>query len=632
MDQIVIATAGHVDHGKTTLIKSLTGVDTDTTEEEKSRGLTINLGFTFLKLPNDQRVGIVDVPGHEKFLKNMLAGLSGVDLVLLVIDVNESVMPQTIEHASILRLIGLTNFIIVLTKVKTTDQEMIEFTISDIKETFKSDPVLINAPIIKTDAASGFGLNDLIAEIQKMSQKIKPRKNTGFARLNIDRNFVIKGFGTVVTGTLLEGAVKNGDNLILYPEEKNVHVKSVRTYDQATDTALPGQRTALNVNLAADEISRGSVIATKNTVQITDEINVNLKTLNFKEQLLELNTRVHVYVGATEVLGRIYPLGTDDFKPESECFAQIRLEQPIVVKYGDHFIIRSYSPLITLGGGQILDPKPPTRKRFDQQILQQLKIRHRGKLKEMIVDYASYQKEYLLNPKDLAVTFNESPNIISREIENLITDQEIVKIDNQLLVIKNAKLKNQQIINELEKYHQQYPLRSGCPRSVVQAQLSAEIGESAAKVILKYLETKDLIRINGENYHLASFSPQLTKEDQAIQLEIHQRLVASGNTPPSIDELVNGQARAKEVLMSMIGDDVVLLDSETVIDREVYQKIAEQVRSFIKENGPMSLADYRDLTGSSRRYAMLVLTKMDQDGITERSSNKRILKKGHETT
>ena len=627
VDQVVIATAGHVDHGKTTLIKSLTGVDTDTTKEEKQRGLTINLGFTFFQLPNHQRVGIVDVPGHEKFLKNMLSGLSGIDLVLLVVDVNEGVMPQTREHAHILRLLGITNFIIVLTKVQTVDADMVELAVEDIRTTFAADPVLAAAPMVQTDAISNYGIEHLVQVIQQLVNHIPPRKNTGQARMNIDRSFTMKGFGTVVTGTLLEGSIHTGDSICLYPTQKTTQVKNIRTYDYATDIALPGQRTALNLTLPHDEIRRGDVIATADSVQVTEEFNAQLTTLALPQSVLKLNTRVRVYVGSMEVMGRLYPLGAEQIPAHATANVQIRLEKPVTIKYGDYFIIRSYSPITTLGGGQILDGAPPTRKRYDAAMLNTLKIRSQGQLPAILLDYCLGQSLYWFDPAAGAIAFNESSTEIQKAVQQLVQTKDLIALAGELLVAQNIDQAGQQIQTQLNHYHQQFPLRWGIPVSILTSRWTKDVGAKATKLIFQYLEQQQALAVTKGCYHLVSFQPQINSQDQQVQATIQAKLKAAGSKPPAIAELIAHQPNGQEVLNAMIGDSVVLLDNTTVMDQTVYQQLVAQVVDFLQRHHTMSLADYRDLTHSSRKYAMLVLERMDKDQITERWQNKRILKK-----
>mgnify|MGYP002758715618 FL=1 len=342
-----MGTAGHVDHGKTTLIKALTGIETDTMEEEHSRGLSINLGFAYMNLENGEEVGIVDVPGHEKFLKNMLAGAPGIDLVLLVIDVNEGIMPQTIEHAAILSLLGIENFIIVLTKMDGADEDLKEIVYEDIKDRFDGTP-LAQAPIVETDAVSGIGLDDLRQQITHQCQNVTSNRLDLPARMNVDRAFSVKGIGTVVTGTLKEGVLHLGDAITLYPQKIQTKIKNIQIHKKDVETAYAGNRTALNLaKVDLDQVSRGDVLTT-GPLKASYMLDVKVTCLPHSPYALELWDRVHVYLGSREVLARLVPIGSERIEPGQEGYLQLRLEDEVTVKKGDRFVLRSYSPLYTI--------------------------------------------------------------------------------------------------------------------------------------------------------------------------------------------------------------------------------------------------------------------------------------------
>ncbi|MBS5718889.1 MAG: selenocysteine-specific translation elongation factor, partial [Megasphaera micronuciformis] len=359
MANIVIGTAGHVDHGKTTLIKALTGIETDTTKEEKKRGMSINLGFAYLDLPHGHRVGIVDVPGHEKFIKNMVAGLPGINLVLLVIDAGEGVMPQTREHIDILTLLGVRNFLIVLTKVDTVDEELLELAVDDIREQLAGTP-LEHADIVKTDAVSGKGIPELLKKIEECADKAQDEREDGSARLNVDRVFSVKGFGTVVTGTLLDGTLSAGDELTVYPSLKKTRVRNIQVHEQDVKKVTSHHRTALNLaGLTTDEIERGDVLSASNQLKPTWMLDVKVTCLKHAVAPITLWDRVRLLIGTREVMARAVPIGTDSIQPGEEGFLQLRLEtEQVVVKERDRFIIRTYSPMHTIAGGEVLDAAP----------------------------------------------------------------------------------------------------------------------------------------------------------------------------------------------------------------------------------------------------------------------------------
>jgi selenocysteine-specific elongation factor len=393
MANIVIGTAGHIDHGKTTLIKALTGIETDTTSEEKKRGMSINLGFAYLDLPNKKRVGIVDVPGHEKFIKNMVAGLPGINLVLLVIDAAEGIMPQTKEHIDILTLLGIRDYLIVLTKVDTVDPDLKELVVDDIREQLADTP-LAEADLIETDAVTGTGIKELLAKIQEHSEEAQERTASGSARLNVDRVFSVKGFGTVVTGTLLDGSINAGDDLYLYPSQKKTRVRNIQVHETDVKSAQPGQRTALNLaNIATDEIQRGDVLSVSEKLEDTWMLDVKVTCLPEVEGGIGLWDRVRLLVGTREVMARTVPLGVDWIGPGEDGFLQLRLEEQVAVKERDRFILRTYSPMHTIAGGEVLDAAPHKHRRFKVEILESLKAKEEGSLDELIADFMINKKQ-----------------------------------------------------------------------------------------------------------------------------------------------------------------------------------------------------------------------------------------------
>ena len=384
---IVIGTAGHVDHGKTTLVRALTGIETDTTAEEKKRGLTINLGFAWLDLPDGTRAGIVDVPGHEKFIKNMVAGLPGLNLVLLVVDANEGVMPQTKEHLDILTLLGVHRFIIVVTKADTVDETLLGLALQDIRQNL-ADTAAEDAPIVVTDAISGRGLTELVAEIQEMAASLPGETARGTGRLNVDRSFSIKGFGTIVTGTLIDGPMTNGGEVWLYPGGRRLRIRNMQVHDRDVWQAEPPQRTALNLaGISSGAIHRGDVLCTAADFAATRMIDAKVTCLADAEPLF-LWQRMRLLVGTREVMARIVPLGAEQIAPGTDGFLQLRLEaDEIYVKAGDRFILRTFSPMHTVAGGEILDAHPKKHRRFKDDVVTSLEARDAGLIDDVVAGF-----------------------------------------------------------------------------------------------------------------------------------------------------------------------------------------------------------------------------------------------------
>ena len=489
-NNVIIGTAGHIDHGKTTLIKALSGIETDTTQEEKDRGMSINLGFAYFDLPSGKRCGVVDVPGHEKFIKNMLAGVSGINLVLLLVDSREGIMPQTKEHIDILTLLGIENYIIVMTKIDLIEEEYRELVKEDIRE-FIAGTVLENSPIIEVDSISKKGLDNLLETIDKKTEDIEAKNIEKNARLNIDRSFQVKGFGTVVTGTLIEGVVNVGDELVIYPKGIKTKVRNIQVHAKDVDKAYAGQRTAINLaNIKFDDVKRGDTLATVDSLTKTYMLDSEIKLINDERANLELWDRVRVYIGTEEVMARVVPLGTDLLKAGESSFAQLRLEDEIAVKNYDKFIIRTYSPMITIGGGVILDASPNKHRRFNEEILEKLKVQLEGNSTDLIANYILSHNNYLVSKdsiiKDLQLTENEVVESLAQ------LTQSVTVYETKLGYIH--KKKYEEVLEKLKKllveYHNKFKLKVGIPKIEVLSKFKLSQKET--------LELLDLFIANNE--------------------------------------------------------------------------------------------------------------------------------------
>ncbi len=372
MDSIIVGTAGHIDHGKTALVKALTGHDTDTLAEEKKRGISINLGFTGFILPNGRTLGIVDVPGHERFIKNMLAGATGIDAALIIIAANEGIMPQTREHMDILSYLGIQKYLIVLTKIDLVDEEFKELVIEDI-QSFIKGTFLEGTKIVEVDSVSRKGFNDLIRELEILTSNIRERSFTKKPRMNIDRVFSVKGYGTVVTGTLMEGVLKTEDELVVYPQGIAVKVRNLQVHEHNVESAYAGQRTAINLsNVAVDEVKRGNTVATKDSVFVTDRIDVRFSIVRTTKLEMGRFYKLKLYVGAAEEVARFVPISHKKVKAGDEGYGQILLDHEIAVLKGDRFVLRTISPVTTIGGGIIIDPKAAKYKNNPEERLRSL--------------------------------------------------------------------------------------------------------------------------------------------------------------------------------------------------------------------------------------------------------------------
>ena len=623
MDHITIGTAGHVDHGKTTLIKALTGIETDTTEEEKERGMSINIGFAYFDLPDGRRAGIVDVPGHEKFIKNMMAGLAGLNLVLLVIDASEGIMPQTREHIDILQLLGIKDYIIVLTKVGTVDKELLELVEEDMREEFK-DTHLEHSPIIKVDSISGTGLSELKQKIDEISHSIDTKNTLLPPRLHVDRVFSVKGFGTVVTGTLIEGKIKLNDELMIYPSGIISKIRGIQVHGEKVTEASAGQRTALNLaNVKVSDLKRGDLLAVPNAMESSWMLDVKVKVLPHASPV-QLWDRLRLHIGTKEVLCRAVPLGVDEIKKDEEGFLQLRLEEKAVALQGDKCIIRTYSPMRTIAGAVILDANPAKHKRFNERLLEDLKVKESGKVEDLICDFVAKQSKIFTTADEIVSYMGLERAEVETLLEELKISEQLIKVNDFYLHGRKYAETKAEVTGHLSRYHKTYRLRSGMPKEELRSKFGQVIKGKEFDLLLQQLATDEIVK-NGDVISLYEFvvtyNPYQLKDKERIE----KKLKETGFLPPSIESLTLGKDEARELIESLNHKTLVRLDADTVIHSDYYQEAVEKVHDYITKNGKMTLAEFRDMVGSSRKYSMIILEYMDKQKITRRVEETRVL-------
>lgn len=626
-DQIIIATAGHVDHGKTTLIKALTGIETDTTALEKKRGLTINLGFAFFDLPHHQQVGIVDVPGHAKFLKNMIAGLSGVDLVLLVIDAAEGVMPQTREHLAIMSLLGIDNYIVVLSKIDTVDAEFRALAEDDVRSFLAEHHV--SAPIIGVDAVSGKGLPQLIQVMDEKVSALKKAPDRGQPRLNVDRAFSIKGFGTIVTGTLLEGKVTNGMTLEVFPSGKKTKIRNIQVHDENMAEALPGTRTALNLaNLKPNDIKRGDVLTVPDNIQPTWMLDVAFDLLPQADpDLVKLWRRVRVYLGAREIIARVVPLGESQPQVGQKNYLQLRLEEPVAVKKNDRYILRAYSPMPLLGGGKVLNPNPAKHRRFDETVLKQLTVQASGDPAAMVVNFLANYPQLGAPPATIADQLNLAPASVKQLLHQLQQQQKISLSAGTAIEQQRLEQFEMALLQLLNQYHQQNPLQPGMPKSEISGHYQNLVPLKVLEAIFQHMQTAGKIRLAGAVVAAGDFKVQYNSQQKQAYQQLITALKAKPLMPPNQADLIDHDATKMAVLKALEGSEVIRLSEQNVMLATAYQAVVEQVTTYLQAHQTMTLAQFRDLTGASRKYGVPILEYMDKQGITQRQQNQRVLKR-----
>ena len=626
MKNVILGTAGHIDHGKTTLIKALTGRETDNLKEEKQRGISINLGFTYFDLPSKKRVGIVDVPGHEKFIKNMLAGACGIDIVLLVIAADEGVMPQTIEHLDILNYLDVKKGIIVLTKCDLVDEEFIELVKDDVREKTKG-LFIEGAPIVEVDSVSRRGLDELVQKIDELSEDIEEKKTDAPSRMSIDRVFSLKGFGTIVTGTLIEGKISVDDEMTIYPSEKKVKVRNLQVHGCDVKTAYAGQRTAINLsNIKVSEIQRGDVIAQTGSVEESMMIDVNVSLVEHCKKSLKHWDRIRIFHGTKQILCRIVPLNEDEIPYGESGYAQLRLEEKIVAKKGDRFIIRSYSPMDTIGGGVIIDTAPKKHKIYDESVIEALKIKEKGELKDILEEYLKLNLSNYITLKDLISYTGEKEEYVKEGLNALIDENKVVCVNKYYLHISHYQKLKEKVIDVLTKYHKQYRLRHGILKEELRSKVDNSLKVKDMDVILnKMVEEKD-IKVQDNLVSNYDFEVKFNQKQLSIKKEIEDKSRKNGlNSLMTKDDICNKNKFYEEVLEALTGETIQKLDDTYYIDKKVYENVKKDLVEYLNKNKEITVAQFRDITKSNRKISIAMLEHFDRNRITKRVEDKRIL-------
>ena len=626
MKNVILGTAGHIDHGKTTLIKALTGRETDNLKEEKQRGISINLGFTYFDLPSKKRVGIVDVPGHEKFIKNMIAGACGIDIVLLVIAADEGVMPQTIEHLDILNYLDVKKGIIVLTKCDLVDEEFIELVKDDVREKTKG-LFIEGAPIVEVDSVSRRGLDELVQKIDEISEDIEEKKTDAPSRMSIDRVFSLKGFGTIVTGTLIEGKISVDDEMTIYPSEKKVKVRNLQVHGCDVKTAYAGQRTAINLsNIKVSEIQRGDVIAQTGSVEESMMIDVNISLVEHCKKSLKHWDRIRIFHGTKQILCRIVPLNEDEIQYGESGYAQLRLEEKIVAKKGDRFIIRSYSPMDTIGGGVIIDTAPKKHKIYDESVIEALKIKEKGELKDILEEYLKLNLSNYITLKELVSYTGEKEEYVKEGLNALIDENKVFCVNKYYLHISHYQKLKERVIDILTKYHKQYRLRNGILKEELRSKVDNSLKVKDMDVILnKMVEEKD-IKVQDNLVSNYDFEVKFNQKQLSIKKEIEDKSRKNGlNSLMTKDDICNKNKFYEEVLEALTGETIQKLDDAYYIDKKVYENVKKDLLEYLNKNKEITVAQFRDITKSNRKISIVMLEHFDRNRITKRVEDKRIL-------
>lgn len=632
MKHIIIGTAGHVDHGKTTLIRALTGQETDRLQEEKERGISIELGFAPFDLPSGRRAGVVDVPGHERFIKHMLAGVGGFDLVLLVVAADEGAMPQTREHVDILDLSGVRNGLIVLNKADLVEEDWLELVKDDVRDVVQGT-FLEKAPIYSVSAVTGEGVPELLQAIDKATDAVTERESGGPFRLPVDRVFSIPGFGTVITGTLISGTVHPGEQAMVYPRELETRIRQIEVHDTKVEEASAGQRVALNLaGLGVDEVERGAVIATPGSLAPATAIDARLLVLGHSEGPVEHRQRLRLHTGTAEILGRVYLLESEEINPGESGLVQFRLEQEVAVRRGDRFVIRTYSPATTIGGGMVLEPVASKHKRFDPKVLTELRQKEKGAPEDLVahaleaVGMAPRTAAELT--KTAGLSMEETQTAVSKLVAAGKATSFTVEGNVYYLDVLTFKQTLDRVNTALTDYHQKYPLRQGAPLEEVRARFFPKVSSRFVLPLLS-LQVADALVCEGDRIRLSNHTVRFSPEQEAAAEALLKALTAQPFSPPAASDIISKsklKVDGKELVASLLDSGrLVQVADDIIFARSAFEEAKKRVITFIKENGSLTVGELRDLLNTSRRYALPLLEYLDAKRITRRVGDKRIL-------
>jgi len=632
MKSVIVGTAGHIDHGKTTLVKALTGIDADRLEEEKRRGITIDLGFANLELASQNgetlRMGFVDVPGHERFVRNMLAGVGGIDIVLLVIAADEGVKPQTREHFDICRLLAIPRGIVALTKSDAVDADTLEVVRLEIEDFLRGsflDPQ--QTPIVAASAITGGGIDQLKHELGRIASEVGAKNASTLPRLPIDRAFVMKGFGTVVTGTLVAGTIRREQELELHPAGKRTRARGIQVHGAITDQARAGERTAINLGgLSADELARGMTLTLPDTLQATRQIDVRLQLLPDAKPLKHLS-RVHLHCFASETLAQVRLLEGKQLEPGNSAFVQLRTVEPLLVVPGDHFIMRQFSPVITIGGGVVIDALTLRRSsRETKATIDVLAKLERSNLAEALVLRTQRRGTDGLNREEAVKETGHARAEIDAQVQRLLDDGQLLAAGDVLLAKAPTLEAAKKLLSELEKFHKNNSLAAGMAKETLRETLG--IGEAVFSFLLTQLAAGKKIEVLGEQVRLAGKGVAMTADEQRARNTIEQAFSSAGLKVPLLKDVLASlsidRTRSQKIMTLLLREGVLVkLGDELVFHRVALEQLRRTIAAEKSRTPKMDVGRFKDLLGVTRKHAIPLLEYLDRERITRRVGDLR---------
>ena len=636
MHNIIVGTSGHVDHGKTCLIKALSGFDTDRLKEEKKRGITIDLGFA--NLPNDAglHIGIIDVPGHEKFVKNMLAGIGGIDLVLLVVALDEGVMPQTVEHFEIIKMLNIKRGIIVLTKSDLVDKEWQDIVEEDVKNLVKGS-FLENAPIIRVSSYTSENIAKLNEMIINMVSDIGDRKNDPeLFRLPIDRVFTMEGFGTVITGTLQEGSVSLGDEIMLYPKEKLLKIRGIQSHGQKEEKAFAGQRVALNLlNIRKEELERGDILAYKNSIVKTKLIDVWIELFATSTRELKNGDRVHLNYGSKQTIAKVVLLSKSSLRAKEGDYAQLRFDEEVCIKRNDRFIVRFLSPIESFGGGRVIDTIPLKHKRMDEAVLKVCEEKASADIEKIAAIKINEESHKYYNRQNYASILNVSSTELKQILDKLLEDRLIIELSDASIIhidyFNKVSLYSKEL---LKQFHQEKPITEGMDKEEFKSRLSEKFRLTDPKksaLLLAEMVRRKILKTRDKYVSDSEFTVSYSKELSGMQETIRQKYIKAGVEAPATNDVVadiKESKKARQIIEDMYkSGELIKISPAAYMYSEAYEKVLKSIKALAEksEDNTFTLAEFRDAHATSRKYAMAVLEYLDKKKITKLVGDRRVL-------
>jgi selenocysteine-specific elongation factor len=633
MQHVIVGTAGHIDHGKTALVKALTGIDTDRFIEEKERGITIDIGFANLELESGATIGFVDVPGHERFVKNMLAGVGGIDVVMLVVAADESIMPQTREHMEICSLLNIRYGLTVITKIDTVDEEIADLVELELREYLKPT-FLGDSPVVRVSSHTGVGIPELTAALDEVTRRVPAKDTSRIFRLPIDRCFTMKGFGTVVTGTLISGSVRREDEVELLPTGRPCRIRGLQVHGKAVEVAEAGQRTAVNLQgVDVTDAQRGTVLTDRGVLRPASMFDCHLELLRSAAQPILRRKRIRFHVGTSEIMGYVALLGTEQLEPGGDAFAQVRLEEEAVALPGDRFIVRQYSPMVTIGGGEILEVGPRRHRLKDPDVLRRLRAFRDGSTEDrllILVEEAGLGTKTL---SDLVRDVGISAVAIRKHLEGLANRGRVRFLSLEpAVLISESRFQDAlvQTLDQILRFHDSQPLATGISKEELRHRVFSQAAGLVFEAVLEELEREGKVEALQDVIRRFGRQVELSPAEAEIRQALKSGFRRLGLKAPAPDEVIQKlgleRSAARKILQLMIRDGgLTKVSEDLVVDPGAMEEMIERIRNRKSTNPKLEVGDFKDLIGVSRKYAIPLLEYLDRRRVTRRVGGARVI-------